>query len=86
MNNIPKNKTSAYPASSPMSAHTEESGALKIKSSLTTFSEMTKGLKVVILRRLAEMLSNGRIKPETKRRKLPNEIEAKVPVSSDLKA
>jgi len=47
---------------------------------------MTKGLKLEMLLIAGEMVSMGRTIPDTNNNKLPAEIEAKVPVSSDLKA
>ena len=49
-----------------------------------TLSEMTKGLKLVILRITGEIVSIGKTTPETNKSRLPVEMEAKVPVSSDL--
>ena len=79
------NNPKAYPVKVASSGQTPEIPALNKNTSRIILSEMTKGLKLVMLLTAGEMVSMGRTIPDTNNNKLPVEMEAKAPVSSDLK-
>src|SRR3989338_8999125 len=78
------NSATAYPTKMSSSTPTSSREDWKIKSSRISFSAMTKGLKEVTSRSQGEMVSIGSTTPEMNNNKLPMEMEANTPVSSDV--